>query len=173
MHDRTLLLQHVADARREEFAAYIDDLVRNDDCFGIDGDFLGFMADYVNIAALTERKGRVWKMPRPDEAWGTRIRPPASKTVTVYDVGCSTALQHILFDEGITYVGIDMGHRRPEPKFFRSDCTFVRGRFAEVVESLNVNPAMAIGVANMSLLYGSNESDLELFDRTFRHKIIL
>jgi hypothetical protein len=93
------LLPYVEEGRRQEFSSYVDQLIETDECFGIDHSFLGFMGDYVQYAALLLRKVDVHDAP-----WD-RQRP----LLTVYDVGCATALQHVVFDPRILYVGIDMG----------------------------------------------------------------
>jgi len=70
-------------------------------------------------------------------------------------------------------VGIDM-IGEPEPKFFRDNCRFVKGRFSDVVEGLKIDGHNSIGIANMSLLYfETDDNALALFDRTFRRKFVL
>ena len=145
------LLQYVAESRRKEFVSYVERLIAEDEGCGIDPSFLGFICDYEQYAKLLERKADVHN-PYP-ASWGYPIEPP----LTVYDVGCASALQHVVFDERIHYVGIDIGHGCPDPKFFRPNCTFVRGRFADVVDKLDVHPQSAIGIANMSLYYTCTE----------------
>lgn len=166
-----LLLSHVAKDRQTDFIAHVQALVRDDGCFGIDLDFLGFMEDYENIAMLVRHRAVVHGMQHV--LGGLRRQPvPAPQPFTVYDVGCATALQHVLFDPQVAYVGIDEG-RQPEPRFFREGCRFVPGRFRDVVDTLDIDRKSSIGVANMSLLYGSSREELELFDRVFKRKIIL
>jgi hypothetical protein len=166
--DGDILLSAVPEDRRDEFRAYITDLVQNDDHMGIDWDFLGFIQDYVNIAKLLQRKADVHSFPLDllGRA-GVKHRTP----LTVYDVGCSSALQHILFDPRILYVGIDT--YGTAPRFFRDGCRYVCGQFSHVAASLDVDRENAVGVANMSLLYGSAEEELRMFDATFRQKVIL
>jgi hypothetical protein len=163
--DFGLLLPYVPEARRKDFRAYVDALIASAD-YEFDYGFLGFITDYVNYASLLKRKADT----QVTAPWDKRPVPP----LTVYDVGCGGALQHLVFDPRIHYVGIDVLNK-PEPKFFRDNCRFVHGWFSEVVESLNIDPKNSIGIANMSLLYFSMHDDgcLALFDRTFRQKFVL
>jgi hypothetical protein len=162
--DTERLLRHVTSERREAFLAYVRELVDND-VWGIDGAFLGFMEDYEYIASLLVRKAQVKAMPLFGVSDGGRL--------VVYDVGCATALQHVFFDNAIEYVGIDF--MQPEPRFFRDGCRYVSGRFSEVVTngSLAIDRKYAVGVANMSLLYCAPRSELEAFDAAFDMKIVL
>lgn len=169
MSDCELLLSYVAPEKRAAFAAYVDDLVENDDRFGIDHHELGFMSDYVNFAALLKRKADV-----ADITGGVFGGRRQRERVVVYDVGCCTALQHVLFDPRIDYVGIDVGQGDGDtwaPRFFRDGCTFIRGRFVDVIKTLAI-PRGAVGIANMSLLYGSAD-ELPAFDAAFRQKFVL
>jgi len=85
-------------------------------------------------------------------------------------VGCASGFQHILFPFVKKYVGIDAWST---PKSFLPNCEFVTGRFADVVDSLNIDHERSFGIANMSLLYPARQEDLEAFNRVFRHKYIL
>jgi hypothetical protein len=165
MGDLELLLSRVDESQGDDFASYVRGLVDDDDRFGIDLDCLGFMDDYVHIAALAKRKAEVADLAADPLFGGRRER------VTVFDVGCCTALQHVLFDDRVRYVGIDdNGDFRP--RFFRSRCEFVHGYLRDVAASLSIG-SNDIGVANMSLLYTASADDRALFDRLFRRKIIL
>lgn len=164
-----LLRGHVSEDRRADFDRHIAWLIKNDEWYSIDASYLGFMDDYVNIASLVERKVVINDFQFP---FGDTPRPK-NPPITVYDVGCATALQHVLFDPRSHYVGIDIGGKAPDPVFFRDHCRFIRGRFANVIGSLDIDRERAIGVANMSLLYHAGPEELALFDRTFRRKIIL
>jgi hypothetical protein len=163
MTDTERLLRHVAPERREAFLAYVRELVDNDETWGIDGAFLGFMEDYEQIASLLVRKAQVKAVPLFGVSDGGRL--------VVYDVGCATALQHVVFDSAIEYVGIDF--MQPEPRFFRDGCRYVSGRFSEVLGSLAIDRKYAVGVANMSLLYCAPRTELEAFDAAFDMKIVL
>ncbi len=167
--DIELLLPYVPEPRRKEFVKHIHELCNRDEHRGdIDPSFLGFMRDYFHYSKLLNRKADVHDA-APFLTYKKTPLPP----ITIYDVGCCTALQHLFFDPRLHYVGIDRGLKE-EPRFFRDNCTFVKGRFLDVVESLKVDKRYAIGIANMSLLYcQSNQEELDLFDRTFRQKFIL
>jgi hypothetical protein len=168
------LLPYVTEARRQEFIAHVKEVV--DANFGdIDPSFLGFMSDYMNYNDLLVRKADTTN-PFPD-SWSARKEPP----VTVFDIGCANALQHVVFDERIHYVGIDGWPTRDvEPKFFRDNCRYVRGRFRDLVTEKDgvfsvggiVVHENAWGIANMSLYYGSRD-EIPLFDRVFPRKFIL
>lgn len=159
------LLKYVSDEHRKDFFAYVNAYIESAD-YEFDASFVGFIDDYVNFAALLKRKADIHDSRPP---WESRPRPP----LTVYDVGCAGALQHLVFDPRIHYVGIDM-IAEPEHKFFRPNCRFVHGRFSEVVESLNIDRENSIGIANMSLLYFASDDDATgLFDRTFKRKFVL
>lgn len=167
------LAPYVNEARRQDFVSYVAKLIRDDEGCGIDASFLGFMCDYMNYAQLLLRKADV------NVSFMDQRKPPP---ITVFDIGCASALQHVVFDERIHYVGVDIGHGQPDPTFFRPNCTFVRGRFSDVVTETNdgivrvgdvvVHQESAFGIANMSLYYGSR-ADLPLFDRIFARKFVL
>ncbi len=158
-----MLLKFVPQDRHEEFKTYVHEIVEDPHYAGtIDGTFLGFICDYINYAKLIERRLSTHNHP----LGGGPERPP----LTVYDVGCAMGFQHVVFDERIHYVGIDMG-TQPEPKFFRKNCTFVRGRFSTIVDQLKIRRDCAIGIANMSLFYTCTD-DLPIFDRTFGRKFV-
>jgi len=136
------LLPYVAQERRKEFASHVCDLVDGDECFGIDHTFLGFMCDYVNYAHLLRRKAEMHNFdPLAGKPGFPKLLPP----ITVFDVGCATALQHVVFDPRIHYVGIDCGIRKP--RFFRDNCTYVEGKFSDIVSQLDIHPQTAIGIA--------------------------
>lgn len=159
------LIKYVAPERRADFSKYVNELIESAD-YEFDATFLGFISDYIAFATILNRKVDIHESRPP---WDNRPKPP----LTIYDVGCGGALQHLVFDPRIHYVGIDM-IGEPEPKFFRENCRFVKGRFSDVVESLKIDGRSAVGIANMSLLYfETDDSALALFDRTFRRKFVL
>ena len=152
---------------RPEIKAYIFDLCRKDEWYGIDPESLGFMQDYVDIARMLARHS--WRAtPAP---WGNQTMITPGQAFTIYDVGCATALQHMLFAPDVKYIGID-SCGAPEPRFFRPGCTFIRGKFSEVVQDLEIAPN-AFGIANMSLFCGGSVVELEAFDKAFRRKWVL
>jgi hypothetical protein len=161
------LIKYVTPERRADFSKYVDELIDSAD-YEFDPTFLGFISDYIAFASILNRKADIHDA---GQFWDKKPRsiPP----LTVYDVGCGGALQHLVFDPRIHYVGIDM-IGKPEPRFFRDNCRFVKGRFSDVVKGLNIHCESAIGIANMSLLYFRTDDDaLALFDQTFRRKIVL
>jgi len=159
------LLMYVSEARRKDFLAYASDLIDSAD-YEFDPGFVGFISDYIAYAHILNVKAELQEFRPP---WSSQKKAP----LTVYDVGCGGALQHLVFNERVHYVGIDM-IGEPEPKFFRDNCRFVKGRFSEVLPSLGIERDSAVGIANMSLLYFRTDDDaLDLFDRTFKRKIIL
>lgn len=165
----SLLVDAAPPERRDEVREYIHWLLDNDEWFGIDHTFLGFMDDYEHIAALVNAR--------------IHVTPPSAKpspftfldldrNYTVYDIGCASALQHLFFGRAKGYVGVSLG-LFPEPKFFLPNCRFVRGRFSEVVGTLNIGRD-AIGIANMSILYDRDtRGELDAFDKVFTRKIVL
>ncbi len=159
------LIKYVTPEYRKDFSKYVNELIDSAD-YAFDVTFLGFISDYIHYAGLLERKVSIHDTCPP---WDKAPKPP----LTIYDVGCGGALQHLVFDPRIHYVGIDM-IGEPEPRFFRPNCRFVKGRFSEVVESLKIDPRNSIGIANMSLLYFAPDDDaVQVFDRTFRQKFVL
>jgi hypothetical protein len=165
----SMLLDVAPPERREEVRQYIRWLLDNDEWFGIDETMLGFMEDYEHIAALVN--ARIHVTPA-----GAKPSPftflDLDRNYTVYDIGCSSALQHLFFGRAKGYVGVDHGNH-PEPKFFLPNCRFVRGRFSEVVDTLGIGRD-AIGIANMSILYDRDRVDeLKAFDRVFERKVVL
>lgn len=159
------LIKHVAPDQKQAFSKYVNELIESAD-YEFDPTFLGFISDYSAFAAILNHKVDIHEARSP---WHKGPKPP----LTVYDVGCGGALQHLVFDSRIHYVGIDM-IGEPEPQFFRPNCRFVKGRFSDVVASLKIDARNSIGIANMSLLYFMPDDDaLGLFDRTFRRKFVL
>ena len=159
------LIKYVAPERRADFSKYVNALIDSAD-YEFDPTFVGFISDYIAFATILDRKADLQDVRPP---WDDRPKPP----LTIYDVGCGGALQHLVFDHRIHYVGIDM-IGEPEPQFFRPNCRFVKGRFSDVVEGLKIDRQNSIGIANMSLLYfESDDNALALFDRTFRRKFVL
>jgi hypothetical protein len=160
------LLKYVAPEHLDGFRKYVNAYIASAD-YAFDSSFVGFISDYIAFASILNRKVKLHGLGPP---WDKKRQPPP---LTIYDVGCAGALQHLVFDPRIHYVGIDIGGG-PEPEFFRPNCRFVKGRFSQVVESLNINRYYSIGIANMSLLYYRADDDaLGVFDRTFNQKIVL
>jgi hypothetical protein len=161
------LLPYVSEDKRKDFDRYVNELIESAP-YAFDFDFLGFISDYADYASLLRRKADAH-----DHLSWPGDRSSASPPLTVYDIGCGGALQHLLFDSRIHYVGIDtLG--TPEPKFFRGNCRFIKGKFSDVIKTLDIDRHDAVGIANMSLLYFSSEDPCtELFDRTFRTKFVL
>lgn len=162
------LIKYVSEERKPGFFDYVRELIESAS-YEFDASFVGFISDYSAYAQILNRKVEIHDIRLP---WSDPHvkRPP----MTIYDVGCGGALQHLVFDPRIHYVGIDV-LRHPEPKFFRDNCRFVSGRFSEIVDSLGIDRQSAIGIANMSLLYyeTSDPAALELFNRTFLRKFVL
>ena len=153
------LLTFVPEDRHKEVIAYVR-MLMCDSAYqaDIDETFLGFLCDYINYADLLHRKLQTHGY--------CGSKPP----ITIVDVGCATALQHLIFDSRIHYIGID-GSEQPEPRFFRPNCAYIQGHFRGVVDKIDVH-SECYGIANMSLYYGP-EDDLALFDRTFKRKFVL
>lgn len=177
--DFDLLERYVPAERVGDYRAYVKELYANfGHVFVVDETSPGFIDDYMNYAALLKRKAKLHGLHEKCareicERLGHTPLPNLRPPLTVYDVGCGTALQHLLFDPAIHYVGIDM-YAHVEPRFFRPNCRFVHGRFADVAEGLQIDTHNSVGIANMSLLYYRGDGDdLPVFDRTFRHKFVL
>lgn len=159
------LLPFVAAERRPEFVSHVVHIIE-EESYAFDHNFLGFIGDYINYADLLQCKVDLHYDHNPP--WERhRKKPP----ITVYDVGCAHALQHLVFDPRVHYVGIDV--YGCEPKFFRENCTFIKGSFKEVVGSLKIDREHAIGIANMSLIYFAGDEECALFDKTFKRKFVL
>ena len=159
------LLEYVASDRRNDLLRHVRDLCDRE-CYNYDHTFLGFISDYIHYADLILRQVET------HEHLQTFFPGKGKKVpfhITVFDVGCAAALQHLVFDPRIHYVGIDIQERAPA--FFRPNCTYIRGTFGDIVDQLKVGPD-DFGIANMSLLYGSRE-DLPAFDRVFTRKFVL
>ena len=163
MGDLALLRRYVPQKHSLDFEAYVKKLVLEDRSMSIDYEFLGFMSDYENIAKIVDRKTI---QPVPGITKGARY--------TIYDVGCCTALQHVMFPMALGYVGIDNNPFQEDPRFFLPNCSFVRGTFSEVVSALSIDKDRSIGIANMSLLYTpSAQKELAAFDAAFSRKVVL
>lgn len=163
------LLRFVPDDRKDAVRAHVLDVCNNWNVYhcDIDPSFIGFLSDYIHYADLLDRTVKTHDV---DLSPITKQPTPKKPPLTVYDVGCAGAFQHLIFDPRIHYVGIDVGH---EPRFFRENCTFVQGRFADVADQLDVDPRYAVGIANMSLFYMGRDDDWAAFDRLFRRKFVL
>lgn len=83
--DIELLLEVCPEAQRAALEAHIHDLCLNDEWYGIDESFLGFMADYEDLARMLKRHVHTGCLGMPD------------RNFTIYDVGCATGLQHLFF----------------------------------------------------------------------------
>lgn len=163
MRDLPLLRQYVPKHRSLDFEAYVKKLVSEDRSMGIDYEFLGFMQDYENISKIVARKTI---NPIPGITKGA--------SYTIYDVGCCTALQHVMFPMALGYVGIDNNPFQEDPQFFLPNCRFVRGTFSKVVSTLVIDKDRSIGIANMSLLYSpGSQRELAAFNAAFDRKIVL
>jgi hypothetical protein len=160
------ILKYVSPERRDALLKYISALIDREG-YNYDHTFLGFIDDYIHYAELLQRKVDLRDVVDPFA--GQKGFRPKKPPITVYDVGCAAAIQHLVFDPRIHYVGIDCFG--PEPEFFRENCTFIKGKFGDIVHTLKVNPD-DFGIANMSLAYTCTE-DLPIFDRTFRRKFVL
>lgn len=168
-----ILAECVPESKRQEFIAYMYGLLDTDG-LDIDPSFMGFIDDYILIAKLLESKfelGLRCQQNKLEHSFVLVHYPHYA----IYDVGCSHALQHVLFSKAAGYIGID---RYPQPKsgprFFLPSCQFVEGTFSRIVDSLNINSETSIGIANMSILYTNDtKHELEVFDRVFKHKIVL
>lgn len=156
-----LLRGYVLERSRQDFTQYVRKLLREDQWYGIDHTFLGFMEDYALLSKMIRSH---------------TIEPSkycSGRQFTIYDVGCATALQHVFFGDCLSYVGIDVAWG-PEPKFFLPNCSFHKGKLSEVINSLEIDPENSFGIANMSILYDSScETDLELFNRVFKRKYLM
>lgn len=161
--------------KRKDFSDHISWLIENDQWFGIDGYFMGFIEDYWDLSRILRRHTIHSK-----ESNNIRIR---GRNFIVYDIGCATALQHVFFGWAHEYIAIDSG-RFPEPKFFNNNCRFIKGRFKDLIESgeLTIDPdkenLASFGIANMSLLYQfpripGQIHDLNLFNDLFDRKHVI
>lgn len=170
-----ILKQSLDPDKHNEFSNYIDWLLKNDQWFGLDGSFLGFVDDYLDLSRILRRHTIRSKRSENIHVEG--------RNFIVYDIGCAAALQHVFFGWVHEYVAID-SERFPEPKFFNSNCRFVRGRFKDLIESgeLSIEPdkknLASYGIANMSLLYQfphipGQIHDLDLFNNLFNRKHII
>ncbi len=141
-----------------------------------------YAEDYVAIANMLKR--RTFLYDKLIETLCTKLMVEILPPPTVYDVGCGLALQHILFDECIAYVGIESCPDIAEPKFFRNNCKFIRGKFSEVLPKLELGQSLyrstlgksaytAYGIANMSLAYLGTQEEMKLFDKAFSLKVVL
>jgi len=145
---------------------YVHNLLDNDQWYGIDHTFLGFMDDYESLKGLIERhiieesNDGPWKFHN-------------GRNFVIYDVGCATALQHVFFGKCKGYVGISPPGP-PIPQFFLPNCTFYSGYLSEVIDQMDIDYDNSFGIANMSILYDRRESDeLEIFNRVFKRKFII
>lgn len=163
------LLKYVAPEHKDVFVKYVAKAIE-EESYAFDSSFLGFISDYIHYAEILHRKADIHEISFPFGGDPKSFRPE-KPPITVYDVGCAHAFQHVVFDSRIHYVGIDMS-QGPEPQFFRPNCRFIRGRFTDVVDQLKVHPD-DVGIANMSLLYYFGAEELPAFDRVFKRKFVL
>ena len=160
-----LCAEQLPESSRPEFIQYVNDLLKKDQWYGIDADFLGFMEDYASLRDLIERH---IVEPTTDGRcmWGGR-------NFIIYDVGCATAIQHVFFGKCKGYVGISPPGP-PIPRFFLPKCSFYSGYLSEFVVHTEIDYDNSFGIANMSILYDRNERDeLEIFNRVFKRKFII
>jgi hypothetical protein len=161
MYHFDLCTEQVPEHIRPEFISYVKDLLHNDQWYGLDTEFLGFMEDYVSLRDLLQRhiieNGDYWE----------------EHNFVIYDVGCATALQHVFFGKFKGYVGIDLPGP-PIPKFFLPRCSFYSGYLSEVIDQIDIDYENSFGIANMSVLYNRNcERELEIFNKVFKRKFII
>jgi hypothetical protein len=161
MNHYDLLLSKIPPERHQEYRDYLD-WIAEQDGFLLDYEFLGFMDDYQKLAEMLESH---ILSATPE------FMLPRDPNFTVFDVGCSTALQHVLFGRMDAYIGIE-SYPLPEYRFFTDNATVIPGKFSDVIEGLEI-PRNAVGIAHMSLLYQSgNEKDIQIFNQTFKRKWI-
>lgn len=156
-----LCSEQLPENNRLEFIEYVNDLLRKDQWYGIDPEFLGFMEDYVALSSLLEK----------------HIIEPSDfcigKNFVIYDVGCATAIQHVFFSKFKGYVGISPSGP-PIPKFFLPKCSFYSGYLSEVINHIDIDYENSFGIANMSILYQCrNSNELEIFNKSFKRKYIM
>ena len=151
----------VPEERRKEFVSYVEAIIEAES-YAFDPNFLGFIRDYIAYNDLIAGRANL-------PLGLGQERPPT----TVYDVGCAHALQHLVFAPWIHYVGIDVSETGPGVKFFRDNCTFIKGAWRDVAPTLKIQRECAVGIANMSLIYFAGPDEIELFDRTFKRKFVV
>ena len=164
MNHYQFLASKLPEEKRAEFRALVNAAEDSPGC-DIDDGFLGFIEDYVDLAAIIERHTIRW----PE---GTGPIFLAQHTWTVYDVGCASGFQHVLFPFAVRYVGIDGWFPNGLPTPLLPNAEFIHGRFADIADSLKVEREWSFGIANMSLAYLGRQDDLEAFDRLFLHKFM-
>jgi hypothetical protein len=177
------LMRATPKCQRENFKAYLEHLVQYDKCFGIDMTFLGFIEDYILLSKLlsnhsySSRKQKKRSKATENDGLIANIIPSPNRSFIVFDIGCAAAVQHVLFKKCAKYVAVDYG--MPKPKFFTDNCTFVKGKFSQLIKSKQLvipedTNIDVFGIANMSLLYQrGNEEDISLFNQVFKRKFII
>lgn len=161
MNHLDICLKQLPKDKRDDFIQYVKNLLTNDQWYGIDEEFLGFIDDYISLRDLIERH-----IIEPSDMWQER-------NFIIYDVGCAAALQHVFFGKCKGYVGINPPGP-PIPQFFLPKCSFYSGYLSEVINELDIDYENSFGIANMSILYSSNcDSELELFNKSFKRKFII
>ena len=165
-----LLLDHTPEAQHEALIKWVYSYCNT---LGHDTDesFLGFLDDYLDLAHILERHTII--TPK-----GLNLKYDLSALIsdhvwTVYDIGCASALQHVFFPFATKYIGIDQ-YSNEGQQFFRSNCEFIKGNFADIYKDLNINRNTSFGIANMSFLYDRDrEGNLAAFDACFKHKYVI
>jgi len=161
-----LLASRLPEDKLAEFREIVNKAQRKD-LSELDDSFLGFIEDYVDIAAILERHTIRFpksKSPRifvEDRSW------------KVYDIGCAEGFQHVLFSFADEYIGVDSHFWGDPPVAVIPNARFVHGRFAEIADSLRIDRRRSFGIANMSLAYLGREDDIAAFDRLFLHKFVI
>lgn len=166
MNHYQLLASKLPPDKRVEFRKLVDAAEDSAGC-DIDDSFLGFIEDYVDLAAIVERHTII--LPSGAE----KCLGLKSHAWTVYDVGCATGFQHVLFPFAVRYVGIDGWFPNGPPTPLLPNAEFIHGRFADIADSLKIERDWSFGIANMSLAYLGRDDDLEAFDRLFLHKFMI
>ena len=157
-----LLSDQLPKESRPEFREYIKELLSIDRWYGIDTTCLGFMEDYAALANLISH-----------HICEGYLGITQEKNFVIYDIGCSTALQHVFFGKYTGYIGVSPPGP-PVPKFFLPNCRFYSGYLSEVVDTMEIDYDNSFGIANMSILYDRNEaSELEIFNRVFKRKFVI
>jgi hypothetical protein len=171
MRQLRCLLRAAPSCKRENFKAYMGSVIKNDECFGIDATFLGFIEDYYLLAKMMKNHC-YGKKP-----YSTHRIPRPYRNFIIYDIGCATAFQHVFFKKCTKYIAID--YNIPKPEFFTDNCQFVNGKFSDLIKSGELiipgdTDVDVFAIANMSLLYqAGNEEDVELFNKLFKRKFII
>ncbi len=137
-----------------EFLSWVDELIDiHGEEWQMDHEFLGFIKDYYHISQL--------------------LSGYHADKLTIVDVGCGAALQHVFFKDFKRYIAID--HEFAHVKLFTDNAEFINKEFSDLLtyEELIIEPELTIGIANMSLLYNPRLDVIWEFNNFFMRKIIL